>query len=127
MNVTKPRVIVSTEGFSVRPDLILHVEAKAAKLRRHQVPRVGHVRIHVRRETPHAGAPVFAVSAAAETRGPDLVAHGSAAKPETAINAAFVKLERAAKAAAGVKKVGRHRADAKNASPGVAAKPARRG
>lgn len=127
MNVTNPRVIVAGEGFSVHPDLILHAEAKAAKLRRHRISRVGHVRIHVRREMPHEGTPFFAVAATAETRGPDLVAHGSATKPETAINAAFVKLERAAQVAAGVKKVRRHQAEPKTASRGAAPKPAKRG
>ena len=30
MNVTKPQVIFAAEGFSARPDLIAHAEAKAA-------------------------------------------------------------------------------------------------
>jgi ribosome-associated translation inhibitor RaiA len=126
MNVTKPQVIFAAEGFSARPDLIAHAEAKAAKLRRHETPRVGHVRIHARRETPHEGAPTFSVSATAETRGPDLVAHGSAASPETAINAAFIKLERAAKAAAGVRKISRHRSASKEATNGAGARRAKR-
>lgn len=113
MNLTEPITILSAEGFSARPELTAHAEAKAAKLRRHANPRIGHVRIHVRLETPREGAQRFNVSATAETRGLDFVAHGFGAVPESAINEAFVKLERSATAAAGVRKHQLHR-------PGVA-------
>ncbi len=104
MNPTEPKVILSAEGFTARPDLMERAEVKAAKLRRHEHPRVGHVRLHVRLATPHNGTKVFTVTATAETCGPDLVAHSEAARPETALNAAFTKLERAITAAAGERK-----------------------
>lgn len=104
MNLTKPTVIISPEGFTANAELTLLAEAKAAKLRRHEVARIGHVRIHVKLETPRVGAARFVVVATAETSGADLVAHSTAAKPGTAVNAAFAKLERAVSAAAGVRK-----------------------
>jgi ribosome-associated translation inhibitor RaiA len=104
MNLSEPKTILSAEGFSARIELTAHVEAKAAKLRRHEFPRIGHVRIHVRRETPQNDAPRFTVSATAESRGADFVAHGFGGIPESAINTAFDKLERAVAAAAGERK-----------------------
>ena len=104
MKPTEPKVILSAEGFTARPTLLEHAEAKATKLRRHEHPRVGHVRLHIRLETPRNGTKRFAVAATAETRGPDLVAHSVAAKPETALNAVFAKLERGIAAAAGERK-----------------------
>ena len=104
MNLTETTTILSAEGFSARPELTAHAEAKAAKLRRHDNPRIGRVRIHVRLETPREGTQRFTVSATAETRGLDFVAHGSAPVPESAISDAFVKLERSVSAAAGVRK-----------------------
>jgi len=108
MNLTEPKVILSAEGFSAHAALIAHAEAKAAKLRRHESPRVGHVRIHIRRETLRDAPARFTVAATGETRGMDFVAHSASAEPETAINAAFGKLERAVTAAAGVRKHSRH-------------------
>jgi ribosome-associated translation inhibitor RaiA len=104
MNFTEPTTLLSAEGFSARPELTVHAEAKAAKLRRHANPRIGHVRLHVCLETPREGTPRFAVVATAETRGLDFVAHGLAPVPESAISEAFVKLERSVSAAAGVRK-----------------------
>ena len=101
MNLSEPTTILCAEGFNARFELTAHVEAKAAKLRRHENPRIGHVRIHVKRETPHHDAPRFTVSATAESRGADFVAHGSGGIPESAISTAFDKLERAVAAAAG--------------------------
>lgn len=109
MNPTNPKVILLAEGFTVRPAVTTLAETKATKLRRHEVPRVGTVRIHIRREKPRNGVPRFAVSATGETRGLDFVAHSSGATPETAINAAFTTLERAVSAAAGVRKTKRRR------------------
>ncbi|MEO6001929.1 MAG: HPF/RaiA family ribosome-associated protein [Opitutus sp.] len=108
MNPTDPKVIVSAEGFSSSAELIAHAEAKVAKLRRHETPRIGHIRFHLRRETPHGLAPRFVISATAETRGIDFVAHAFADEPEVAINAVVGKLERAVTAAAGVRKHKRH-------------------
>ena len=118
MNLTDPQVILSAEGFSSSAELMAHAEVKAAKLRRHAMPRVGHVRLHLRRETPHRLAlrretphrlaPRFTVAATAETRGMDFVAHAVAAEPEAAINAVVGKLERAVTEAAGVRKHNRH-------------------
>lgn len=109
MNPTAPKVMLSAEGFTARADLLERAEAKATKLRRHEHPRVGHVRLHVRLETPRNDTKRFAVSATAETRGPDLVAHSTAVKPETAINAVFTKLERGIAAATGERKHGRQK------------------
>jgi ribosome-associated translation inhibitor RaiA len=104
MNQTEPKTILYTEGFHARFELNAHVDAKAAKLRRHEHPRIGHVRIHIRRETPHSDAPRFSVSASAESRGADFIAHGTGGIPESAINTAFDKLERAVAAATGERK-----------------------
>lgn len=104
MNPTEPKTILYTEGFHARFELNVLVDAKALKLRRHEYPRIGHVRIHIRRETPHSAAPRFCVSASAESRGPDFIAHGTGGIPESAINTAFDKLERAIAAAAGERK-----------------------
>lgn len=109
MNPTNPKVILLAEGFTARPAVTTLAENKATKLRRHESPRVGVVRIHIRREKPRNGEPRFAVSATGETRGLDFVAHSSGATPETAINAAFTTLERAVSGAAGVRKTKRHR------------------
>jgi ribosome-associated translation inhibitor RaiA len=104
MNFSEPKTILSAEGFTARVELTAHVEAKAAKLRRHESPRIGHVRIHVRRDTPQYDAARYTVSATAETRGPDFVVHASGGIPESAISTAFDKLERAVTAAAGERK-----------------------
>ena len=104
MNLSEPKTLFSAEGFSARPELIVHAEAKATKLRRHETFQIGHVRLHVRRERPHNGTTRFTVSATAETRGADFVAHSSAGLPESAINSAFDKLERAVAEAAGERK-----------------------
>jgi ribosome-associated translation inhibitor RaiA len=109
MNSSNAKVLLLAEGFTVRPAVTALAEKKAAKLRRHEAPRVGNVRIHVRREKPRNGVPRFAVSATGETRGLDFVAHSSGATPETALNSAFATLERAVTAAAGVRKTKRHR------------------
>lgn len=109
MNPTNPKVILLAEGFTVSPAVNTLAESKAAKLRRHESPRVGIVRIHVRREKPRNGVPRFAVSATGETRGLDFVAHSSGATPAIALNVAFATLERAVSGAAGVRKTRRHR------------------
>jgi ribosome-associated translation inhibitor RaiA len=101
MNLSEPKTLLSAEGFSARPELVAHVEVKATKLRRHETFQIGHVRLHVRHERPHNGTMRFTVSATAETRGADFVAHSSAGLPESAINSAFDKLERAVAEAAG--------------------------
>ena len=101
MNLSEPKTLLSAEGFNARPELVAHVEAKAMKLRRHEIFQIGHVRLHVRHERPHNGTTRFMVSATAETRGADFVAHSSAGVPESAINSAFDKLERAVAEAAG--------------------------
>jgi ribosome-associated translation inhibitor RaiA len=103
MNPTEPTTILYTEGFHARDELRMRVDMKAAKLRRHEHPRVGHVRIHIRRETPHSDAR-FSVSAIAELRGILFNAHGLGGTPESAINTAFDKLERAVAEAAGARK-----------------------
>ena len=119
MNDAKSTVILLAEGFVVRPALAAHAEVRALKLRRHESPRVGQVRIHIRREKSRTGPARFAGSATGETRGLDFVAHSSAARPETAINAAFATLERAVAGAAGLRKVRRHREAAILPFPGV--------
>jgi ribosome-associated translation inhibitor RaiA len=100
MNTPARTLILSTDGFAHRADLATHAEAKAMKLSRHAHPHVGLVRLHVKRETPHAGAPYFSTRATAEAAGPDYVAHARSPEPITAINAAFDQLERAATKAA---------------------------
>lgn len=117
MKFTDPKVILAAEGFKVPAGLADHAEAKAAKLRRHETPSIGDLRIHLRRESPGDGSPQFAILATAETRGADFVAHSSAAEPLTALNAAFAKLERAVTAAAGVRKHKRHLDDAARPLP----------
>lgn len=119
MTIAKSPVILLAEGFTVRPALAAHAEARAVKLRRHESPRVGQVRVHIRREKSRNGPARFAVSATGETRGLDFVAHSSAARPEIAINAAFATLERAVAGAAGLRKVRRHRDAAILPFPGV--------
>jgi len=105
MNTSHPPVILSTEGFTLRSDLVAHAEEKAGKLQRHLHPHVECVRLHVKRHTPHTDAPLFAVCATAEeSAGPDFVVHAASPEPVTAINAAFDKLERAVAAAARARK-----------------------
>lgn len=109
MNPTLPHLILSAEGFTVRPDLAALAEIKAAKLRRHRLSALGHVRVHVRRVTPHATTTQFEVCITAESPGPDFVVHAVGAEPEIGLNAAFAKLERAITASVGVLKHERHR------------------
>ncbi|HEX2855331.1 MAG TPA: HPF/RaiA family ribosome-associated protein [Opitutaceae bacterium] len=101
MNTSSPKILLSTEGFLTSLDLIDYADGKAAKLLRHEHPRVHLVRLHLKRETPHSGAPHFSARATAEHAGPDHVVHASGSHPEAAINAAVDKLERALTGAAG--------------------------
>ena len=108
MNPTEPKVIISVEGFAARGEFTHQAEVKTAKLRRHRLARIGDLRLHVKRETPHDGPPFFVVTANAESSGPDYIAHGRGAEPEIALNAAFERLERAIADTAGVRKHNRH-------------------
>lgn len=110
MNTSPSPVLLHTEGFAMREELTAHAEAKADKLLRHSHPRVHRVRINVKRHTPHSGASFFAVRATAENEGPDHIVHADGAEPETAINEAMHKLERALAASAGARKHRMHRA-----------------
>jgi ribosome-associated translation inhibitor RaiA len=112
MNVSEPKTILSTEGFNARPELLALTQAKAAKLRRHETPTIGHVRLHVRLEAPREGPMRFTVAASAETRGLDFIVHSFAWAPEAAIASAFVKLERSVANAA---KLAKHRLHESNA------------
>jgi ribosome-associated translation inhibitor RaiA len=108
MNTPSQKVLLTTEGFLTSIDLIDHAEGKAAKLLRHEHPRVHLVRIHVKRETVHSGAPRFSARAMAERFGPDHVVHATGGQPETAVNAAIDKLERAVLSAVGAAKHNKH-------------------
>jgi hypothetical protein len=109
MNDTPSRILLQTEGFALRAELTAHAEAKAGKVLRHSSPRVHRVRFNVKRETPHAGAPFFAVCAIAENDGRDQVVHADGVEPESAINEAVHKLERALADSAEARKHNVHR------------------
>jgi ribosome-associated translation inhibitor RaiA len=115
MNNSPSHVLLTTEGFAAPAELTDHAETKAAKLLRHAYPRVHLVRINVKLNTPHSGAPFFAARATAENEGPDHVVHAEAATPETAIKEVVDKLERALTASAGLRKHRIHQ----GAGPGV--------
>lgn len=104
MNTSPSHVLLHTEGFALRDELSAHAEMKAGKVLRHSHPRVHLVRLTVKRHTPHSSAPFFAVRATAENEGPDHIVHADGAEPETAINEAMHKLERALAASAGARK-----------------------
>jgi ribosome-associated translation inhibitor RaiA len=104
MNTNPPSLILSTAGFANRADFTTHVNEKVTKLLRHVHPQLGLVRVHVKRETPHSRPAYFAARAIVETAGPDYLAHAEAAEPETAIDVAFDKLERAVTAAVRARK-----------------------
>jgi ribosome-associated translation inhibitor RaiA len=109
MNNTPSRVLLHAEGFAVRDELTAHAEEKAGKLLRHSHPRVQLLRFNVKLHTPHSGAPFFAVRAIAENEGPDHIVHADGAEPESAINEAVHKLERALAGSAGARKHDLHR------------------
>lgn len=119
MNTSPSQVLLHTEGFAPREELIAHAEAKAGKVLRHSHPRVHLVRITVKRHTPHSGAPFFAVRATTENEGPDHVVHADGAEPETAINEAMHKLERALTATAGAHKHRLHQSSLAKAAADV--------
>ena len=104
MNTSPAQVLLHTDGFAPRDELTAHAEAKASKLLRHSHPHVHLVRINVKRHAPHSSAPFFAVRATAENEGPDHIVHADGAEPESAINEAVHKLERALAASAGTRK-----------------------
>ncbi len=104
MNTTPAHLLLHTDGFALREELTAHAEAKAAKLLRHSHPHVHLVRISVKRHAPHSGAPFFAVRAIAENEGPDHIVHADGPEPESAINEAMHKLERALADSAGTRK-----------------------
>ena len=108
MNTSPPKIIVTTEGFPIRPELTAHAEEKGAKLLRHTHPRVSAVKLHVKRETPHAGPVSFSVRATAEHSGPADVVHAEASQPDAAIRSAIDKLERALTTSAGARKHEQH-------------------
>jgi ribosome-associated translation inhibitor RaiA len=104
MNTSPQKIIVTTEGFPIRPELTTHAEEKSAKLLRHTRPCVDTVRLHVKRETPHVGPVFFSVRATAEHSGPADVVHAEASQPDAAIRSAIDKLERALTTTAGARK-----------------------
>lgn len=108
---TIPSLIVTADGFVLRPELMVRANEKAAKLIRHHQPHAIRVRLHLAREVPHTDAPRFAVRATAEHAGPDHVVHAFGFEPDAAVNAAFSKLERAFRETAGIRKHARHLAD----------------
>ena len=118
MNNAPSRVLLHTEDFALRDELATHAEAKAGKVLRHSHPRVHLVRLTVKRHTPHSGAPFFAVRAIAENEGPDHVVHADGAAPESAINEAVNKLERALAGSAGARRHNLRRASSINTVAG---------
>jgi|GEM_PF-3355216 len=108
MNTSPQKIIVTTEGFPIRPELTAHAEEKGAKLLRHTHPRVNVVRLHIKRETPHVGPISFSVRATAEHNGPAAVVHAEAPQPEAALRSAIDKLERALTTTAGARKHEQH-------------------
>lgn len=108
MNNPTSALILTCDGFALRPELRTLAEEKTAKLLRHDRPRVHLVRAHVKHEAPHGAAPTFNVRATAEHAGPDHIVHASASEPAGALHAAFTKLERALRDAAGSLKRARH-------------------
>ncbi len=104
MNPSPARVLLHTDGFTLRDELTAHAEAKASKLVRHTHPRVHLVRINVKRHAPHSSAPYFEVCATAENEGPDHIMHADGPEPEVAITEALHKLERALIESAGARK-----------------------
>lgn len=95
MNAMNPIVLVTTEGFSNRLELVDYAEERAAKLLRHARPRVDAVRVHVRRETPRSAGERFVARAICSHAGLDHIAHAGAPEPDTAIHDVLAKLERA--------------------------------
>jgi len=108
MNTTPTRLILTCEGFSPKDEIRAHADEKAAKILRHETPRVDLVRLHLKREAPHSAPVRFSARATAEHAGPDHVIHAEAEEPATAITTAFAKLERVLSSAAGVRKHERH-------------------
>lgn len=104
MNASPSRILLHTDGFALRDELTAHAEAKAAKVLRHTHPRVHLVRVAVRLNTPHSGAPFFSARATAENEGPDHIVHADGVEPEVAINEVMRKLERALADSAGARK-----------------------
>lgn len=106
--MTTSNLLLTTEGFTLRPELAEMAAADSAKLLRRAHPRVHRVRLHLRHETPHHAAPSFVARATAEHAGPDHVVHASATEPGPAIHLVFTKLERELDDAAGVRRRARH-------------------
>lgn len=104
MNTSPSRVLLHTDGFAPRDELIAHAEAKAGKVMRHTHPHVHLLRINVKRHAPHSRAPYFEARATAENEGPDHIVHADGPEPEAAINEAMHKLERVLTATAGARK-----------------------
>ncbi len=120
MTNSPSRVLLRTEGFALRDELTAHAEEKAGKLMRHSHPRVHLLRLNVKLETPHSGAPFFAVRAIAENEGPDHIVHAEGSEPESALNDAVHKLERALSGSAGERK---HRLHQPSPAKGVDSEP----
>lgn len=99
-----PQLILTADGFTLRPELSALAHEKAAKILRHEHPRVHLVRAHVKHEVQGGGNTRFTVRATAEHAGPDHVVHGFASEPGTALNTAFSKLERELSEAAASRK-----------------------
>src|SRR5687767_12883809 len=59
MNSPTSRLILTSEGFSPRPEDRTHADEKAAKVLRHTNPRVDLIRLHLKRETPHSAPARF--------------------------------------------------------------------
>ena len=87
-------MILSTDGFVADPGLVTIAERKTEKLHRHAWPRMGLVRVHIKRETPRSAPAGFAVRITARRAGAECAVHGSATEPQPAIDAAFRRLER---------------------------------
>ena len=101
-------LILTAEGFTLRPELADLATAKSAKVLRHENPAVYRLRLHLRRETTHRAPVRFAARATAEHAGPDHVTRAEASEPEAAVHAVLAKLERALRDAAGARKRERH-------------------
>lgn len=101
-------VILTSEGFTLRPELNALALEKGAKVLRHAHPAVDRVRVHLRMESRHSSGPCFVARATAEHAGPDHIAHAKNEEPAAAIHAVMAKLERELRDAAGVRKHARH-------------------
>jgi putative sigma-54 modulation protein len=96
-------VLIHTEGFTARDELVALAHRKVEKLFRHG-DRLVRVRLNIAREAPRSGAEWFAATARLERAGRDAVTHAFGETPEAVVHEAVEKLERMIAARVGARK-----------------------